>query len=116
MNQKVISILTGLVVVCAIALVGWSLFSGKSSTSFETVATYSQALKDGDIPATAPQLPTCAQSIELTVAEESVEKIRFVCNDLALKKTFLDTIKSELTWNVLLFDPNIVTLTRVTPN
>ncbi len=113
MQQKAVPILTVLLLLCAGALAISYFFFSESSTSFATAALYSEARKEVSIPSNAPELPTCAQSIEVTVASDVVEKITFVCNDPASTKIFLDKIKSELLWNVLLFEGNVVTLTKV---
>lgn len=108
-----VPILTALLILCAGAWAIFSVFFSESTTTFATVALYTEARKDAEIPLSAPELPACAESIELVVENEIIEKITFVCTDPALAKAFLDKIKSELLWNVLLFEPNTITLTKV---
>lgn len=111
--QKAVITLTVLIFICASVLGLYKLFFAGPETKFETVSLYAEAKRLETLPKNAPDLPLCAKKISSEIEGATIRSITFICDDAVLKDAYITKVRSELVWNVLLFDPNIVVLSNV---
>lgn len=65
-----------------------------------------QAIEDGDV----PEMPACAETIQMKEQEETVIAIHFICADVAARDAYIAFIKREYAWDITAVDDDRVRL------
>jgi hypothetical protein len=98
--QKVILYLT-----IALVGVGLAVFISEKvapieGKAFATSAAYNQAMKEAIEAGDVPEMPACAETMELRREEDMVTGLSFICTDEAAREQYIAFIHEEYAWDI----------------
>ena len=90
------------------------VFDRGTDSTFATVEAYDAARAAGELPADAPELPACAADIVVDGDGANIARVAFFCPGTTLDDAYVAAFRSQLSWDVLVFEDGRVELEKAT--
>ena len=100
--HKVIFVLTGLLILLGlIMLISGTPLSLKGGDTYGSEKEYEEARGKGEVARNAPDLPACAEEVEIVAGDDgATQRISFVCTNAQERAAFVAYVKNGFTWNL----------------